>query len=186
MPSHLRGVARHEARGRAADETGDALHLLILLQHLAKRVGYLLRFLKALAFRQEDLYCKLIAVGIRELTLFEMWSDEQREQNYANASADSNPRMPEGIVEHMVIGVLYPMCNGIAVSTHLARFDEPNLEYRNNRNSEEERYQQVDAHRPREILNRIGELTLHGDEQREEDHADAERCEHHWHEILFG
>ena len=116
------------------------------------RIGNQLRLCQALSVGQEYLYGKLIAVSVWEETYLQRWCNECRQQDDTDASTDSHPRMLEGPIQHLVIYVLHPMCDGVATGTNLARLDDVYFKERDDSHSQNERHHQVDGNRDGEVL----------------------------------
>ena len=69
--------------------------------------------------------------------------------------------MAEGDIEHLVIGVLYPVGDGSPTRRNLARLDNQHLQEWNDRDGEEERDHQIDGNGPREVLQCVVSSALH-------------------------
>ena len=141
---------------------------------------------QTLAFGEEDLHGKLVAIGIGEESHLQGGDDQTGEQDQRDATKDGHPRATEGEVEHLVVSALYPLRDGIAVCLHGAWLDDTRLEERNDAHSQSQRHHQVDGDRDGEVLKCIVEHTLHRDEVGVEDGTDTDGGEHHRHEVLLG
>ena len=186
LAGHLGSVAGHEARRRTADERRDTPDALVLLHDAPERVGHGARVVESLALGHEDLDGQLVAVGIGEESDLQRRHDEHRQQHHAEAAPDGEPGVGEGPVEHLVIGRLHPSRDGIARGRHLSGLDDEHLEERDDGDGQQERHHQVDRDRHGEVAQGVVEGALHRQQQGIEDDADAERRQHHRHEVLHG
>ena len=94
--------------------------------------------------------------------------------------------MRKGPVEHLIIGFLHPLSDGITTSAHLTGFDDTHLKEWYHRYCQEERHHEVDSNGDGEIFQTVMEHTFHRDEEGVEDGTDADGGQHHWHEVLMG
>ena len=92
----------------------------------------------------------------------------------------------EGELEDVIVGLLYPLCDGISIGFYLVGADNLHLEERDNRDGKDERHHQVDGNGDGEIHQTIMENALHRKEEGVEDGADADGGQHHRHEVLLG
>ena len=97
--------------------------------------------------------------------------------------------MLEGDIQHLVVGLLHDIRKRaflLLLLFLLLRLDKEHLQIRNHHDCQEERHHKVDGDGHREIFYRILECPPERVEQWEENDADAERGQHHRHEILLG
>ena len=92
--------------------------------------------------------------------------------------------MQESPSKYMIVGILYPLGNGVAFCTHLTRLDNVYLQERNHRHCQQERHHEVDGDGDGEVLEAVVEHTFQCEEEREEDSTDTDGGQHHRHEVL--
>ena len=153
---------------------------------MSQRVGNLTCLVDAFPFGQEYFNGELVAVGKGEESYLEREDDERRQQNETDAAPNGEPRVTECHVEHLVVGLLHPFGNGVAACFHFSWPDDKHLQERNHRHGKQERHHQVDRYGHGEVLHGVVEGAFHRVKQRIEDDTDAQRGQHHRHEILLG
>ena len=87
-----------------------------MFQGIVNAVSNSLRFRQSAAFGKENLHGELFAVGIGHGAEFQLGEDEEGNHYDSQTSSNSQPRMAEGPVKDMVIGVLHPAGDSAGMS----------------------------------------------------------------------
>ena len=102
------------------------------------------------------------------------------------AHRDRQPAVAERPRQYAAVEVVYAVCDRLARFFRLYGGDDEDFEERDHQHGQQQRDHQVDRDRPREIGQEVAHHARHGEEDRIEDHADADRGQQQRREELPG